>query len=285
MAIARSVVLVIQMTFALILGASDMLYAQNLFETINTTYTKTAPYQPPTQKDVEKAQQLFYSLFTSSPTETDPTTWASLGFEVQKVGTFIIILEQKTAQTGKGIYVFNTSKPSSLVLEVPHRPSDERTGPIAAYLMEEGPFLAGAWNSVHRKKADLGKEDLSYFNAFTSAFGQAFPKGTILQLHGFDEETHDVGADIIFSATISDPPPLFHLYEKCLEKLPAVVLSYPNSVDVLGGTKNINAKKFREVAKDGLFLHIEMGLPFRERLLNDEALRRKFMSCFQEKNM
>ncbi len=64
---------------------------------------------------------------------------------------------------------------------------------------------------------------------------------------------------------------------------PAVVLSYPESVDVLGGTKNINAKKFREVAKKGLFLHIEMGLPFRERLLNDQVLRRNFMDCFQAK--
>lgn len=261
-----------------------MLYGIDLVQAINATYTKTAPYQTPTQKDLETAQQLFYSLFTSSPTEINTTAWDSLGFEVQKIGSFILIQEKQTAQTGKGAYAFNTLKASSLVLEAPHRPSDKHTGPIAVQLMEEGLFLAGAWNSVHRKKADLGKEELSYFNAFTAAFGQAFPEGTILQLHGFDEETHDLDADIILSATVSDPPPLFYIYKKCLQKLPAVVMSYPESVDVLGGTKNINAKKFREVAKKGLFLHMEMGLPFRERLLNDEALRRNFLGCFQEKN-
>ncbi len=282
--LVRSVFLGIQMILALSVGASNMLYGKDLVEAINETYTQEAPYEAPPQKEVDQAQQLFYSLFTLPNVETDATAWDSLGFEIQKIGNLILIQEKQTAQTGKGVYVFNTLKPSSLVIEAPHRPSDKHTSSIAAHLMEEGLFLAGAWNTVHRKKADLAKEDLSYFNAFTSAFGQAFPDGTILQLHGFDEEIHDLEADIILSATISNPPPLFYDYKTCLQKLPAVVLSYPESVNVLGGTKNINAKKFREVAKKGLFLHIEMGLPFRERLLNDQVLRHNFMDCSQAKN-
>jgi hypothetical protein len=150
-------------------------------------------------------------------------------------------------------------------------------------IIEEGPFLAAAWSSIHRQKGNLTKEPMSYFNAFSRAFGRAYPKGIIIQFHGFENDKGDpqkLSTDLIYSSTLSSPPPRFFTYGKCLKQLPIQLLFYPQEIDILGGTKNINAEKHREVTKEGLFLHLEMSLNLRKRLLKDRSLRTDFINCF-----
>lgn len=111
---------------------------------------------------------------------------------------------------------------------------------------------------------------MSYFNAFSKAFGRAYPKGMILQFHGFDHEKEGkqrFGIDLIYSSTLFSPPSLFYTYGKCLKQLPIQIALYPQEIQILGGTKNVNSLNFREVTTEGLFLHLEMGLTFRKNLL------------------
>jgi hypothetical protein len=253
-----------------------------LRESIKETYTPNAIYVVPTQDNLEKSRTLFYNLFSSSDFSTDEKAWNSLGFQVKREGAFLIIKEKQSDQTGKGVYIFNLSKPSQVVLEAPHRPSDLHTGPIAIQLMDEGLFLAAALNTVPRKKANFTREEMTYFNAFTEAFGEAYPKGNIIQLHGFNDESPDSLTDLIFSATVSSPPPLFYQYAECLKKLPLSISLFPKDTKSLGGTKNINAKKFRASKNKGLFLHLEMSISLREKLKNNKEFRETFFKCFLE---
>ena len=259
-----------------------MLHGIPLRKSLKETYTPNAIYVAPTQNDLEKAKTLFYNLFSSSDFSTDEKAWDSLGFQVKREGSFLIIKEKQSNQTGKGVYIFNLSKPSQVVLEAPHRPSDLRTGPLAIQLMEEGRFLAAALNTVPRKKANFTREGMTYFNAFTEAFGEAYPKGNIIQLHGFNDESLDSLTDLIFSATISSPPPLFYQYAECLKKLPLNISLFPRDIKSLGGTKNINAIKFRASKNKGLFLHLEMSITLREKLKNNKEFRESFFKCFLE---
>lgn len=253
-----------------------------LSERIKETYTPTAMYVTPTQNDLEKAKILFYNLFSSSDFSTDEKTWDSLGFQVERGDSFLIIKEKKSDQTGKGVYIFNLSKPSQMVIEAPHRPSDLHTGPITIQLMDDGLFLAAALNTVPRKRANFTREKMTYYNAFTEAFGNAYPQGNIIQLHGFDEDSRDPLLDLILSATIVSPPPLFYHYAACLRSLPIKISLFPRDINKLGGTKNINAKQFYASKSQGLFLHLEMGIKLREKLKNNKEFRQTFFRCFLE---
>ncbi len=271
----------------LLLKTSALCSGGEIMDFIRRAYSPTVQFEPPSSQDLKKAEDLFYKIFSSSFVDRDQEDWAKLGFQVEKTRNFLILTEnEKTAKTGKGTYIFNTEKSIPIILEAPHYPSDKHTGTLAAQFMEEDPFLAGAWSSTHRKNTNLTAEPSSYFNAFSKAFGRAYPKGMILQFHGFDdnnEESKERSTDLIYSSTLSSPPPLFYTYGKCLKHLPFHVSLYPDEIKILGGTKNINAQKFREVTKEGLFLHLEMSLDLRNRLLKDKGLRTNFINCFIQK--
>ncbi len=252
-------------------------------EFIRESYSSVDRFQSPTVADLKSVEELFYKLFISPSQDVDQESWANLGFQIEKNNAFLILKENQEKKTGKGIYIFNTKSSIPIIFEAPHFPSDKHTGTITARLIEEGPFLAAAWSSVHRKKGNLTKEPMSYFNAFSRAFGRAYPKGIIIQFHGFENDKGDpqkISTDLIYSSTLSSPPSRFFTYGKCLKQLPIQLLFYPQEIDILGGTKNINAEKHREVTKEGLFLHLEMSLKLRKRLLKDRTLRTNFINCF-----
>jgi hypothetical protein len=250
---------------------------------IPESYSSVDRFESPAVADLKSAEDLFYKLFTSPSQDVDQESWAKLGFQIEKNNAFLILKEKQGKKTGKGIYMFNTRGSVPIILEAPHFPSDKYTGTITARFIEEGSFLAAAWSSVHRKKGNLTKEPRSYFNAFSRAFGRAYPKGIIIQIHCFESDKgypQILSTDLIYSSTLSSPPSRFFTYGKCLKQLPIQLLFYPQEIGILGGTKNINAEKYREVTKEGLFLHLEMSLNLRKRLLKDRSLRTHFINCF-----
>ena len=271
----------------IVLGSLHVLHGKSLQDNIKNMYLPDGIYVPPTKDDLEKAKKLFHNLFRSLDDKDDLKAWNSLGFEIEKMGSFLIVRETESNQTGKGLYIFNTNKPSHVIIEAPHYPSDLYTGTIALHAMEEEPVLAAAFNTVHRKKVNFTAELMTYFNAFTEAFGKAYPTGTIIQLHGFNETAREKIQqdipDLILSAATRSPPAVLYQYGECLKKLPLTVSLFPRDIKILGGVKNINAKKFRDSGTHGLFLHLEMGKNLREKLKNNKGLRKKFFECFIEK--
>lgn len=260
-------------------------YAGPLYNAIEDTFAGTS-YIAPSHANVEKALHLFSELFSSH--KVDRPGWDSLGFEIQEIGHFIIVKEKAGHQNGKGVYVFNKSATHHRVLEAPHRPTDIHTGRIAAHLMESGEFSAGGFNTVRRDtlpddQSNYTKADPSYFNAFTQAFGKIHPHGNIIQIHAFDANKHEEALveniDVILSPTTKTIPEKFATYSHCLKNLSLTVAEYPKDIQILGGTLNINAKKFREIGANGTFIHVEMKRTLRDRLNTDSEFRKTFFDC------
>lgn len=248
--------------------------------------SKTESYHAATLQDLSMAEELFHQLFLGN-FDNIATQWSKLGFEVKEVkdhrGYFVILIEDREHQTGKGFYVFNKNPQGNTIIQAPHGDSDLNTGRIAINLINTGAFLSGAWNTVHRKEADLAHLDNTYFMAYTKAFTKAHPNGHIVQIHGFEnakrEEEIAKTADIIISSGTENPSGWATHVNTCMKKsFGETVLLYPTEVKELGGLTNIIATTSQSIAFNG-FLQIEMSKDFRWKLLQDKAALNQYKSC------
>lgn len=261
---------------------------------MNNSYKKEITYAAPADDALQRARELFESLLKTKI--IDPKAireWEALGFTTKQItegnSTFAVVMEKDGAQgTGSGFYIIRlsgTGVESGLVLEAPHRPSDLYTHQIIFKLLIEGGYSAAAWNTTHRTNADLGKESSSYYNAFTEAVARAYSNPKIIQLHGFEGTKHEITEDAILSSTKKQVP--LSVYEQvatCLQGITSpqkkVLLYYLDVMD-LGGTLNINAKKFYAANPNGLFFHLETVASLRTELRDNQAVRSAFTRCFK----
>lgn len=259
--------------------------AHPLMSFVKDGYDNEAGYVMPSQQTQTTAEDLFYRLFTKPISELDPQEWDQIGFSVLDTENYIVIREKENDHTGKGTYLIRKVKNVPQIVLIPHYPSDIHTATLGAQLLEEGPFLAAGFSSVHRKQGNLTRETNSIYNAFTRAFARSFPHGNIVQLHGWEDQKHGAAVDLIMSSTLKQPPQGFMGYNQCLKKLPFRVAAYPLEFDILGGEKNTNAKAFYETSMSGLFFHLEMNRPMRKDLIHNKGLRTQFEKCFEVKDL
>ncbi|MFC7737634.1 hypothetical protein ACFQX4_17735 [Roseomonas sp. GCM10028921] len=216
----------------------------------------------------------------------------SLGSE-----TLTVLREAAEAETGKGFYVARMPSPgiAPVALQAPHRSDDLGTGTIIARLLTgERRFAAAAWNTVPRRyddpsgrriDSDLAHAPVSHFNAFTRAFGRAYPGGLVAQIHGFEQGRRNgqasASADMILSGGTSSPGPQVRARAACLRATsePWEVRLYPDDVRELGGTTNTNAAALRALGGPTEFLHVEMARELRQRLMRESSLRTRLAAC------
>jgi len=205
----------------------------------------------------------------------------------------IILIEEKTHQTGRGFYIFWKNKDAQNVLQMPHSQKDLYTGKIGLSLFVEGNFAAGAWNTVPRHytqgskrvSADLSDFYQSYFIAFSKAFAHCRSNGYIIQLHGFSPQKRKTQAGkqsafIISSGSWNQNRQLVNL-DRCLEKRFSLVSSlYPFEINELGGTQNSIGKTLRQMGHNG-FIHLEMNKSIRNKLRKEKSMREKLLKCIE----
>lgn len=245
----------------------------------------TVSYQAPSANDAEAAKGLFERLIKGERGDALRREAAQLGWEMRsekKAGIdWTVLVEPASERAGRGMYAF--SDKGRHALQAPHVPSDGLTGDILVRFAGDGLPRALAWNTVHRKEADLAHLDYTYFNAFALAYAKAFPNEKILQLHGFDSDRRKSGAGAdsaaIVSATTDRPSAAFREAVSCLKKRVAEnTRLYGVDVRELGGTTNSGAKSLRQAGYAG-FIHIELDRDLRERLLSVAADRQAFFEC------
>ena len=267
-------------------------HAGNLENEMLNSYVADTSYQVPTYEDLQTGQVLFESILKDKAIKSqDVIAWRKLGFTLKLVKEgarkYAVIGETDPTQgKGLGFYVINLNAGNSQdILEAPHRPSDLYTHLIIYKLFTEGNYLAGAWNTTNRNIVDFGKHTSSYYNAFTIAVAKVLETPKLIQLHAFDTSNIKVEGDIILSSTTRTPSLEYAQVANCLQTQIAapqqiVVLQYPKDVRNLGGTQNINAKKFYETNPNGKFFHVETSKLFRELLRDTESMRKIFTKCF-----
>jgi hypothetical protein len=281
---------------SLFLGSIALILAmQTPAESLKKTFqaAKGGEYQPPTAAEIKIAEKLFLFVLQGQRGENLRKAWAQQGFImrtlIHKGIPFIAIQEMENQRTGRGFYLFRQKGSLPLALQSPHTYYDRFTRHIGRKLMRDGHYAALAWNTVSRHDADMAHLDHTIFQAFTRAFAQRYPKGTIVQLHGFSQQKRKSrraqAADMILSNTFNTPSERVLMAYRCLSTNLSnhVVRLYPYEIMDLGGLGNRNAKTLLEHGFKN-FVHIEMSLEMRRRLRYSSRVRRQFSACLQARS-
>jgi hypothetical protein len=256
-------------------------------------------YESPGAEELRSAELLFAAAF-SPATELSAIARLARGIDLEVLSIagerdeILVLREAPHALRGRGFFAFRRKDARPLALQAPHSSEDLHTGRIAEQLFLESQAAASAWNTAPRsasvkgqnRLADLAHLPDSLLHAFTRAFAAAYPRGTLLQLHGFDAEkraTRDASSSaVILSDGTKSPPPWVLEAAECLEQaLSERVSVYPRHVKELGATTNTQGKVFQEIGHAG-FLHVEMDLDLRRRLKETEKLRNAFLRCMPD---
>lgn len=258
--------------------------------------SRSEEYQAPPAANLALAVDLFRGLLGA---EEDAGRLARLageiGLEIIKVleggEEFLIVREPVAARSGRGFFIFRRGSTTPLAFQAPHARDDLLTGPLAAKLFRESHAAAAAWSTAPRSAAvkgsrvtaDLAHLPESLLGSFTRAFAAAYPRGIVVQLHGFDGEARRSNASpgwrIVVSGGTRLPPAWLLDSASCFERaLGERVAVYPRDIGELGGTTNAQAKLLRSLGHSG-FLHIEMDLDARRRLKDGEDARAAFVRC------
>lgn len=263
---------------------------------------KESSFIAPSEEALQSAEELFLGLLTGKNDNDWEEEWKNLNFSMESRElngkSFNILVEHGENRAGKGFYIFSTTTKSDNVLMIPHGLYDYHTSDIGMQLMLEGDFAAISFNTVHRygnKKlkgstshATWDMADLynTYFTSFTRAFIHAFPKGHLLQLHGFSRKKRKSfegeDSDIILSTGSEKTTWQMELFSDCLKlKIPGMTRMYPDEVQELGGTKNTIGSIMRSSGHTG-FLHIEMSLTMRKKMNQEKEVRTSFLKCVEK---
>lgn len=248
-------------------------------------------YRPPDPATLAAIQRLFDDAFQAPPS---PEPWRQYGFTLETKSSagspYLSIRESADRIEGKGRYLLRPESRLALVLQAPHGDTDRHTDEIAERLFFQAFAVAMAVNTLPRwavdrrgRPADLAARPDSVLLAVTLALIRRYPHGVVVQLHGFEAAKRETQvatlADLIISDGTRRPSPELRSVRDCLTGVaPGRVLLYGEDVFELGGTLNAIGRAIRD-AGAGRFLHIEMSLPFRERLLENNSLRTDFARC------
>lgn len=256
---------------------------------------KGGEYRPASTAELRQVETLFRGTLQQKPTSQLQSVWQDQGFAFRTLtDKEDMVVVQELQRSGRGFYAFRQTGRLPIALQAPHSYKDLYTGHIVRQLMQEGDYVAAAWNTVPRYGktksddfADLAHLDNTVFQAFGRAVANQYPTGAIVQLHGFAQQHRKTEAgktaDLILSGTTKIPSQRVLDLGRCLKtKLtPFVVRIYPYEVTELGGTTNSNAKDLRKRGFNH-FIHVELCKPLREQLRQHQTLRKHFNSCFAQ---
>lgn len=242
------------------------------------------------REEFSRAELTFAGLASGSATEPPN------GFTLQSVNDplqALLVEEPPGSCRGGGSYFLRQEATAiPLLISAPHRSADRLTGTLTMRFFVEGRAQAAAWNSVPRRSAcaedesDIVRLDRHPFTAFTSAFARAHPNGRVVQVHGFDvgrRRTAEArAASVILSSGSRDISPTLEVIAACLRRdLPALnVALFPLDVSELGATRNAQGRSLRSLGFQG-FVHAELSLELRRRLVEDAGLRQGFLACLE----
>lgn len=251
-------------------------------------------YRPPSAKAQADIANLFEGAFGTPAADWSAPAWEGVGFVAEWIGspeaTYLSLHEVAGQFEGKGRYLLRPRGTLAVALQAPHADTDLYTGDIAERLFVEMPVVAAAFSTLPRwavdvrgRPADLAQRSDSLLVTFTNAFLNRHPDGIVVQLHGFDganrETEAGATADIVISDGTRHPRHELVATRDCLIDITAGrVRLYPDEVVELGGTFNVIGGLIRDAAL-GRFVHLEMNLQFRRRLMADAEVRRNLVNC------
>jgi len=209
----------------------------------------------------------------------------------------LVLRERDSDRHGRGVYLFrrDPQTPSAQplrILQAPHAYFDKGTGALALELLVRGdddarPDALFA-NSMHRygrpgtptpakhAPTDLAHNPDHFFSALTRALVGSAQGAEVVQLHGFARSRgRDEGEGEVHAVVSAGLPKRSSQRARdvaaAMHNALAGVRVYPDQVDWLGATTNVQGKLVRAIPQAD-FLHIELSSSARRRLAEDARL-------------
>lgn len=241
---------------------------------------------PVSETELIQAETLFRRMFRGDRSIELKAAWQKLGFKcidsTVQGKKITIIQELPEKKQGRGFFVFKHIKKGNL-LEAPHALADLSTGEMAAELFFKHSFVAGAWSTVHQKKADMVQVYNSYFKAFSKAFSAEYPHAYIIQLHRLSHQKryslHGQDVSMILSNGTSFPSESLLSLASCIQKQVAdKVLVYPRDMYELGATIKTPPTRIQQDINTHV-IQIELSEKVRKQLLKSPVMLTKLGDC------
>jgi hypothetical protein len=176
------------------------------------------------------------------------------------------------AERGWGFYVVDLSRPTRIVVQVPHPANDLRTDEMGIELFRRMPGAVLAVAGTHRRAAN-GAGDVAHRTdtAFHALADDQARRGLPqVQLHGFGDDSLP-GVDVVLSAGATEPTAALERIADGLDDDMPVCRTWARDCGELEGRRN---KQGEAAARYGTaFLHIEVSRSARE----DPVLRRRIL--------
>jgi hypothetical protein len=263
--------------------------AESMQELRQTVATK---YVAPTSAESDRFRAWVGHLSTSIIEATLPREPPPDGFtgRLLDAGRIWLLSEPSGHNRGAGAVALRVGAESSVVVEVPHSFFDEGTLPIGLAVFKELQALALLVNTVHRggigpeeeraerarsgkSESDVAHQTQSFFHQAHLELGRVWPRAQVIQLHGYRDEKVPTAKIVVSAAgTAAAIAPLAKALNDAFG--PATARLYPEEVDQLGGTQNVQAEASRDEGRD--FVHLEMAASFRNQLVRQKSLRDAF---------
>jgi hypothetical protein len=236
---------------------------------------------------------LFQQAWRGRAEAVEPARWSPVGFLAETAaaaGGHLRLREPENRIEGRGRYAVRAGARYGVLLQAPHDGDDLLTGEIVRGWFDSHGFAGAAFNSLSRwsvdnlgQPGDLARRGDTVFAAFAAAFLAEHRNGVVAEIHGFDSDKRTeqafAAADLVISEGTTNPTEHIYAFRGCLDGLlPGRVLVFPDETLELGGTGNTTAQLVRD-SGHGYFLHLELSLPLRQRLVEDTVLARGFAQC------
>lgn len=221
------------------------------------------------------------------PEQTPPPGFTG---RLAESGSLWMLVEQPARRRGAGVVILRPAATVPVIVEAPHSFFEPETLKLSVQVFQELQARALLVNTAHRgglgnrdervklalsgdSPSDVAHNPNSHFARAHRSLVAMDPSVTTLQLHGFRDDGAK-GVEVIVSAARSTAriQPLVSSLKQLLGS--SKVKSYPDEIEVLGGTRNEQAKVSRELKSP--FVHLELAASLRQRLAKDDALVRAF---------
>lgn len=222
-------------------------------------------------EDYEEGYRYFFELLKNKNIEHK-------SFDIIDEKYYLVVKEKQ--KNGFGAYIIKQN--GKHFLQMPHCRYDKYTCSIGWKLFFENNFKGAAFATAHRynnQNSDLAHTKYSYFTAITKAYSTYDENGLIIQLHGFGKNSaKDV--DIIVSSGSKKASVNAINIDKCLKEKGFISKLYGKEIYSLGGTTNSSNKLLKQMRYNH-FIHLELSLDIRKKLLNSKSLRDKVAKCLK----
>ena len=258
--------------------------------------SRGAVFRGPAREELDDYGTWVRTVAKSAWSDRLPTRPAPKGFQgaLGDSGSIWVLEEHPRHKRGAGLVALRPSTGRPILIEAPHTFFDSDTLELALRAFDELDARALLVNTMHRggdgsqearrRLALSGESEFDVAHAKDTFFARAHvvllqldPGLATVQIHGFSNDTAP-GVDVVVSSARTNGD--VRRLAKAIGESTGItkIRTYPDQIDVLGATTNVQAIACREARTP--FYSVELSRSVRSRMKEDPEIARRLVQAF-----